>query len=119
MTFPVYFHVFGQRLHPHPVMEVIAYTGGFQLYLLLRRRSPRAVVPFEQNLWLIVGAIFGALIGSKLLAWSESWPEYAHAFSQQGFAVLAGGKTIVGGLLGGWAGVEIAKQFMHIRHSTG
>jgi phosphatidylglycerol:prolipoprotein diacylglycerol transferase len=119
MTFPVYFHALGVRLHPHPVMEVIAYSGGFQLYLVIRRRWPRASVPFEQNLWIIVGAIFGALVGSKLLAWTESWPDYAHAFSREGFAVLAGGKTIVGGLLGGWAGVEIAKRAMHITYSTG
>jgi len=119
MTFPVYFHVFGLRLHPHPVMEVIAYSGGFQLYLATRRRWPRAAVSTEQNLWLIVGAIFGALVGSKLLAWTESWPEYARAFQDNGPAALAGGKTIVGGLLGGWAGVELAKCLMHIRHSTG
>src|SRR5260370_21930725 len=30
-----------------------------------------------------------------------------------------GGKTIVGGLLGGWAGVEIAKKCMGIAWSTG
>jgi phosphatidylglycerol:prolipoprotein diacylglycerol transferase len=119
MTFPVYFHAFGLRLHPHPVMEVIAYSGGFQLYLLIRRRWPRASVPLEQNLWIIVGAVFGALVGSKLLAWTESWPDYAHAFSQDGLAAFVGGKTIVGGLLGGWAGVEIAKRILHIHHSTG
>jgi prolipoprotein diacylglyceryltransferase len=32
---------------------------------------------------------------------------------------LLGGKTIVGGLLGGWAGVEIAKKRLGIAHSTG
>jgi phosphatidylglycerol:prolipoprotein diacylglycerol transferase len=79
MTFPVYFHVLGYRLHPHPVMEIVAYTGGFQLYLWLRRRKvwPAAAVPFEQAMWLLVGAVFGALFGSKLLAWTESWPDYS------------------------------------------
>lgn len=117
MTFPVYFHVFGHRVHPHMVMEVIAYSAGFQLYRILRPRFPGAKVPFEQNLWIFVGAVFGALIGSKLLAWVESLPEYwPHRFDP---AVWAGGKTIVGGLLGGWAGVEIAKKALGIRHSTG
>jgi prolipoprotein diacylglyceryltransferase len=117
MTFPVYLHAFGHRIHPHLVMELIAYSGGFQLYRSERRKFPRAAVPFEQNLWLFVGAVFGALIGSKLLAWAESWPEYwPHRLDP---AVWMGGKTIVGGLLGGWAGVEIAKRFLHIPHSTG
>ena len=35
MNFPRMFHLFGYTLHPHPVMELIAYTGGFQLYLWL------------------------------------------------------------------------------------
>lgn len=117
MTFPVYFHAFSHRIHPHMVMEVIAYSAGFQLYRILRPRFPRAKVPFEQNLWIFVGAVFGALIGSKVLAWVESLPDYwPHRFDP---AAWAGGKTIVGGLLGGWAGVEIAKKCLGIRQSTG
>jgi prolipoprotein diacylglyceryltransferase len=117
MTFPVYLHIFGYRLHPHTVMEVIAYSIGFQLYRYLRPKFPRAAIPFEQNLWVFVGAIFGALIGSKVLAWVESMPDYwPHRFD---LVTWMGGKTIVGGLLGGWAGVEIAKKLLGIKHSTG
>jgi prolipoprotein diacylglyceryltransferase len=117
MTFPHYFHLFGHAFHPHPVMEVIAYTGGFQLYLRFKNRWPRARIPIEQNLWIIVGAIFGALFGSKILAWLESAPEYWRL--RHNPEAWLGGKTIVGGLLGGWIGVEIAKKIQHIRHSTG
>jgi len=117
MTFPVYLHILGHRIHPHLVMEIIAYSAGFQLYRVTRRAFPRSRVNFEQNLWLIVGAVFGALIGSKLLAWAESFPDYwSHRSDPQ---IWLGGKTIVGGLLGGWAGVELAKRVLHIRHSTG
>jgi prolipoprotein diacylglyceryltransferase len=120
MQFPVYIPVFGHRLHPHGVMEVIAYTGGFQLYLFLRRRWTGPVVPVEQNLWIIVGAIFGALIGSKLLAWTESWQDYLRFWKlTHSVAMFAGGKTIVGGLLGGWIGVEAAKKILAVHFSTG
>ena len=119
MTFPHYFHVFGLTLHPHPVMELIGYTGGFQMYLYLRRRWPGPRVPIEANLWVIVGAIAGALVGSKLLAWTESWPDYLAAWRAGNIGAVLGGKTIVGGLLGGWAGVEVAKRVLGIRVSTG
>jgi prolipoprotein diacylglyceryltransferase len=121
MQFPHYFNLFGVRLHPHAVLEVIAYSAGFQFYLLLRRRwrRPAANVPFEQNMWLIVGAVFGALFGSKLLAWLESAPHYRSLFSTLGPAALIGGKTIVGGLLGGWAGVELVKKKLGITRRTG
>lgn len=119
MEFPVYFHLFGLTLHPHLVMELLAYSAGFQLYLFLRSRWPRreAAVPIEQAMWVIVGCVFGALAGSKLLAWAESFQHY-WAHRDQLPAVL-GGKTIVGGLLGGWVGVEVAKKRLGIAHSTG
>jgi prolipoprotein diacylglyceryltransferase len=119
MQFPVYFHLFGLTLHPHMVLELVAYSAGFQLYLLLRRRWPRPepVVPIEQAMWLLVGAVFGAAAGSKVLAWLESAHHY---WAERGnLAVVLGGKTIVGGLLGGWAGVELVKKRLGIRHSTG
>ena len=117
MTFPYYFHLLGRPIHPHLLMELLAYFAGFQLYRLRRRHWPRAGVSPEQNLWLIVGAVFGALVGSKLLAWLESAPDYwPHRFDPQ---TWVGGKTIVGGLLGGWAGVEVAKRRLGVGHSTG
>ena len=117
MTFPYYFHFAGHRIHPHPVMEVIAYALGFQLYRVTRQKFPAARMPFETNLWILVGALFGALAGSKLLAFIESGPDFwAHRFEA---SYWLGGKTILGGLLGGWLGVEIAKKLVGVRHSTG
>lgn len=117
MTFPHYFHFFGASIHPHLLMEFIGYTGGFRLYLYLRRRQPRAAIPLENNLWIIVGCIFGALIGSKVLAWIESAPDYWQ--HRDHWQIWLEGKTIVGGLLGGWAGVELVKRILRITRSTG
>lgn len=117
MHFPVVFHPFGLALPAHLVFELLAYTIGFQLFLLLRRREKSESVPLEQMAWLLVGAVFGALFGSKLLAWLEH-PQHYLSLSSDPQAMLSG-KTIVGGLLGGWIGVEIAKSFLHIRTRTG
>jgi prolipoprotein diacylglyceryltransferase len=121
LTFPVYFNIAGHRVHPHLAMELIAYSAGFQLYLLLRRRDwPPAstpALPFEKSMWIIVGAVFGALAGSKLLAFVESFDQYRPHLADA--RVWLGGKTIVGGLLGGWAGVEVAKKCLRVTQSTG
>ncbi|MBI1371566.1 MAG: diacylglyceryl transferase [Phycisphaera sp.] len=120
MTFPHYIEVFGRQVHPHLVMELIAYPAGFHLWLALRRRYRRRVgnvVPLEANMWIIVACIFGAAFGAKLLAWVEDWPTYwAH---RDDVRAWIGGKTIVGGLLGGWVGVEVAKRFQNVRYATG
>src|SRR5437762_13655005 len=118
MTFPVEFHIGSRSIPAHLVFEIAAYTVGFQTYLLLRRRQRDADrVPPEAAMWIIVGCVFGALFGSKLLAWIESAPEYWTA--RHDIRAWFGGKTIVGGLLCGWIGVEIAKKRLGIRSSTG
>jgi prolipoprotein diacylglyceryltransferase len=116
MTFPVTFHILGRPIPAHAVCELAAYTLGFQLYLYLRRRNPRVAesLPLEKNLWIIVGCVLGALVGSKILAILES-PEYWNADPLS----MLGGKTIVGGLLGGWIGVEFAKSRLGVHQSTG
>lgn len=119
MEFPYLIRLFGLTLHPHLLFELLAYSLGFHLYLLLRRRWPRreASPPIEQTLWVIVGAVFGALAGSKLLALLES---PAHYWSlRHHLPAFLGGKTIVGGLLGGWVGVELAKKRLGITSRTG
>ncbi|HWA84824.1 MAG TPA: prolipoprotein diacylglyceryl transferase family protein [Opitutus sp.] len=118
MTFPCYIELPGWRLHPHPVLETLGYFVGARVYFQLRRRSPAIALPLETNLWLLVGAAFGAWTGSKLLAWAES-PDLYFANVASNPMVLIGGKTIVGGLLGGWAGVKLAKKISRVTGSTG
>jgi prolipoprotein diacylglyceryltransferase len=117
VSFPVVFHPFGLNLPAHLVFESLAYLLGFRLFLILRRRSSHGALPFEQTAWLLVGAVFGAFFGSKLLAWAEH-PHHYWSHRHE-IAAWMGGKTIVGGLLGGWAGVEIAKAVLRIRSRTG
>lgn len=118
MTFPMQFHFGHYGVHAHEILELAAYAAGFQLYLFLRRRWKRTMtLTAEQTGWIIVGAIFGALFGAKSLAWAESLPWYwAH---HHDWHILIGGKTIVGALLGGWMGVELAKRRMGLRDSSG
>ncbi len=65
----------------------------------------------------------GALPGSRLREWrSSGLPLLCAALRTGGLISLLispGGKTIVGGLLGGWLAVEVAKRFSGIRSRTG
>jgi prolipoprotein diacylglyceryltransferase len=117
MTFPVDFHIHGRSIPAHPVFETAGYIAGFQTYLLLRRRTGFARVADEPTVWIIAGCIIGALLGSKVLAIVESLPDYWQARGH--IASWFAGKTIVGGLLGGWIGVEIVKHRLHVRTRTG
>ncbi|MGA3067882.1 MAG: prolipoprotein diacylglyceryl transferase family protein [Tepidisphaeraceae bacterium] len=117
MKFPVFFHFFGRSFDAHLVMELIGYLIAYALYMVLRERSKRPVLPAEVNIWVIAGCLLGAAAGSKILAIADSFHTY-WAFRHD-LQFYLGGKTIVGGLAGGWIGVEIVKREFGIRQKTG
>jgi phosphatidylglycerol---prolipoprotein diacylglyceryl transferase len=101
----------------HAVFELLAYATGFVLSRRAWRRERRAFAAQPDSGWIAVAAILGAALGSKLLFLLQ-YPGWVAAHFPSPEAVL-GGKTIVGGLLGGLAGVEIAKSRLGVSDSTG
>jgi prolipoprotein diacylglyceryltransferase len=116
MGFPVYIDLGPVGLQAHWVLESLAYFIGFRLYLRARARRGDAI-PGGDRMWVVAAAMAGAAIGSKLLYWLgdpfetlRRWPDPYY---------LMGGKTIVGGLIGGLIAVEWAKRRLGIRRRTG
>jgi phosphatidylglycerol:prolipoprotein diacylglycerol transferase len=103
--------------HPvlHTLFEVLAYTAGYQVYRRSRQRSGD-LLPDDQRWLIIASAAIGALLGSRILGVLEQVPRLG--FHWQSF-LQSGGKTIVGGLLGGWIGVELTKRIRGIHSHTG
>jgi prolipoprotein diacylglyceryltransferase len=102
--------------HPHLVFDLLAYSGGFRLFLWQRRRLGDTID--TRTRWSVVAAaILGAAIGSKLLFWLEDPAETLAHWNDPVF--LMGGKTIVGGIIGGWIGVELEKRWAGVTRRTG
>ena len=114
--FPVTWHLGGFALSAHAFTELLAYVAGFAL--LHRERSRRGDLLDGDSRWsLNVAAILGAAVGSKLVhlvgdpaALLQRWGEWPF---------WLGGKSMVGGLVGGVAAVELAKARLGITHRTG
>lgn len=101
-------------LAAHGVLETAAFAIGALLYW----RTPGATDPRMDSLTrlgIVAGAALGAAIGSRGLYIVQYWS----ALSTQPWQMWLGGKTIVGALLGGLIGVEIAKAALGWRESTG
>jgi prolipoprotein diacylglyceryltransferase len=113
VTFPVYVPIGPWQVHPHLLFETLSYFIGFRVYLALRRRAgDTVIVPLR---WATLSAAaVGAALGARGLAWLA---DPAATFTAQSF--LLGGKTIVGGLIGGLIGVELVKLAIGVRRSTG
>jgi prolipoprotein diacylglyceryltransferase len=98
----------------HAFFETLGYVAAGLVYARLKRHD---VLAQETRWTVIAGAAVGAAIGSRLLFWlCRPSLTLAHLADVH---YLFGGKTIVGGLLGGWIGVELTKKMAGIRRSTG
>jgi prolipoprotein diacylglyceryltransferase len=95
----------------HFVLETAAFAIGGLLYW---RRAP-APTDAITRLGIVAGAALGAAIGSRVLYILQYWT----ALSDQPWQMWLGGKTLVGALLGGLIGVELAKSALGWRESTG
>lgn len=112
MHFPVY--IWG--IHPHLLFEAVGYAVAFGLFLWIRKKHGDAIdAPFR---WTVIAAAFvGGALGSKILYWAED-PAATIARWRDPIYLL-GGKTIIGGLIGGWITVELMKKYVGIGRSTG
>jgi phosphatidylglycerol---prolipoprotein diacylglyceryl transferase len=106
----------GFPMYVHTIFEMLAYTVGFQVYLRTRRKER---LPTQQMLLVLLVTILGAVIGSKLLNLADYPIQTMHNIGNIVFLVRDGGKTIVGGLLGGLIAVELVKRGLGISQSTG
>ena len=106
--------VFGVKLNMHLILEYLAFFVGFRYYVFLRKRSAD-VISSNNRLSILIGAIFGALLLSRIVAFFEN--PVAHL--QEDWLYNLNNKTIMGGLFGGLLGVEIAKKIIGEKHSSG
>jgi phosphatidylglycerol:prolipoprotein diacylglycerol transferase len=107
------FNLFNPVLHP--IFETLGYAGGFALYR--RARIRRGDVLTEERRWVVIAAAaIGALVGSRILGILEQAPSAGLSWES---LLAPGGKTIVGGLLGGWLAVELMKYMVGARSRTG
>jgi phosphatidylglycerol:prolipoprotein diacylglycerol transferase len=115
VRFPLEIHAGPITINAHVIFELLAYYVALRLYLRQRRHGD--ILDDATRLPVLVAAIVGGALGSKLLALFEdplaTWRNLSDP------AILMAGKTIVGGLLGGVLAVEALKRRLHIKHRTG
>jgi len=106
--------LFGVTINVHLILEYLAFFIGFRYYIVLRRRT-KDTISSSNRLSIIIGAVFGALFFSRIMAFLED--PYFH--SQQDWIALLNNKTIMGGLFGGLLGVELSKKIIGEKQSSG
>jgi len=90
MNLPYEPMLFGIHLNMHLILEYLAFFLAFRYYLYLRKDK----ISSTNRLSIIIGAVFGALIFSRLVAFLEN--PILHY--EQGWLTIVNNKTIMGGL---------------------
>lgn len=112
---PVLLHVGGVAL---PSYGVFVAMGMFVGWWVRRREVARlGYVASPGHRWVGLGALLGAAVGSKLgmVLFGADLGELWHHMLDADFT----GKTVVGGVAGGYLGVELTKRIVGVSHSTG
>lgn len=113
---PVVARPWGFEVRTYAVAVALAFAVGAWLRAREVRRLGLDAAPGHP--WIGTGAMLGAIVGSKvgLLAFGPlTVREAALALVDLDLT----GKTVYGGLLGGWVGVELAKRAVGLERSTG
>ncbi|MCD2426182.1 prolipoprotein diacylglyceryl transferase [Niabella pedocola] len=116
MEFPVYLHLGTQKILLHMVTEIASFFIAFRFYRYLKRKRGDTISGMNR-LYILLGATLGALLGSRLLGGLEDPVALAASASPLQYFYL--NKTVVGGFLGGLAGVEIMKKIIGEKQRSG
>lgn len=101
----------------HSGFAWVGMAVGAALWRSTQRRQGAGGALAPGNFAVLVGLLGGAALGNKLVFLIER-PDVAKAIWEAGTLTWPG-QSIVGGLLGGLIGVEIAKKLTHQTRSTG
>lgn len=114
--FPVEITIGRLSVPLHAVMETAGFFIGFRYFLYLRKRQTDTIEA-TSRMMIILGAIFGSLLGSRLIGGLEN-PQQLSAASNK-LLYFYTNKTVVGGFLGGLFGVEAIKKAIGEKQSSG
>jgi prolipoprotein diacylglyceryltransferase len=109
---PVLFDVFGFGVPTHEFFVGLGVAVAAAIYFFEARRTGRLN---EQVVWVAIGAMIGGAILAKV---GSAWRFTGSATSLSDL-YLYGGRSILGGLAGAYAGAVITKRIVGYRTSTG
>lgn len=111
------FTVFGVPVGAYAFFVGLAFVCAFAIRRVEKRRLGFADDPRQR--WVGLGALLGAVVGAKLgMLLFEPLAAFG-ALVQRMASLDFSGKTVVGALIGGYLGVELAKKIVGVTRSTG
>ncbi len=116
LHFPVSISIGHATVLLHSILEPVAFFTGFRYFLYLRKKQGDPITS-SNRIWIIIGAIFGAILGSRLIGGLEDPSQIGRADNV--LLYFYQNKTVLGGFLGGLLGVELVKKIIGEKQTSG
>ena len=116
MHFPVSIHVGNTSVPLHAVTETLGIFIGFRYFMWLRKRDSD-IIETSNRIWILIAAIFGSVLGSRLIGGLENLPALEQANNK--LLYFYQNKTVLGGFLFGIWVVEIVKLIIGEKNASG
>jgi phosphatidylglycerol---prolipoprotein diacylglyceryl transferase len=116
LSFPFSIQLGNTSIYLHSILETAAFFVGFRYFLFLRKRQGDNYSS-SSRIYIIIAAIFGALIGSRLIGSLER--PYELFRTDNIFWYVYNNKTVLGGFLGGLFSVELMKKIIREKQASG
>lgn len=116
LAFPFSFQIAGHTFLLHTVAEFVGIFVGFRFFLFLRKKKGDAIQQ-SNRIYIIIAALFGAVLGSRLVGGLEDISQLKMADNV--WLYFFYNKSIAGGLLGGLFAVELVKYFLKEKNKSG
>jgi len=116
MNFPVLISLGETKFPLHGIIEFAAYFSGFRYFLYLRKKQPD-IINTNNRVWILIGAIFGSILGSRMVGGLEDPGQIKIADNV--LLYFYQNKTVLGGFLGGVWGVELMKKLIKEKNNSG
>lgn len=111
---PVLFHIGSFGVPSYEFFVTLALVVGILVYLW-EARNKRTMN--ENTFFIAVAAIIGGTIGAKIPLWIYYFPKIIATFPDPTYILV--GRTITGGLIGGYLGVVLVKRKLGITERRG
>src|ERR1041385_2270025 len=100
-----------------PSHEAFIFLGVIAAGIVFWREAERRGTLDERMLWIIAGTLFAGALGAKLgTGWRYAAVTRGHSVTG---ILFRGGRSIIGGLAGAYAGAVLTKRLVGYRRSTG
>ncbi len=116
MQFPLHITIGSTSILLHTIFETLAFFIGFRYFLFLRKKRGDTISS-PHRIWIFVGALLGAFLGSRIVGGFED--PYQVKIATNLWWYFYQNKTVLGGFLGGLMGVELVKKIIGETKASG